>query len=135
MRTPLYAAACLAITLVVAGCTSTSGPDPALEAAASDALGAARTAELGLGLADHGRIFPTSRRAILTDAADQLADTAKELALQATSTKRDAAFRTRALDATRAALEAVHAADQGDSSAETALHSAAETLARLKDEG
>ncbi len=132
MRRSLAALTLVGI-LITTGCGS-GGIDPALISAAGDALSATRTAQLGVSLEADGRMFPTSGSAVLHDMAEQLADTAGELNVKQTSNEADAEYRARVLEATRAALDAVHAAQQGAGTASDALQNAAESLADLKDQ-
>jgi len=124
------------LLLLVASLTACDpGPDPALSSAVGDALSAARTAQLGLGLDADGRILPTTQRVVLGDMAEALADAARELELEQTPDPVDAAYRADALRATRAAVDALHAAQAGDADAADALADAADALAGLEARG
>ena len=112
-RRARIAALLLAVTLAPAGCAPAAVPDPALVSMAADALSASASARLGIGLDQESRIFATTFAALLDDMAANLADTERELVLAPTPTPADAEYRAAALDATRDALEAVHAAQQG----------------------
>ena len=125
----------IAVALVLTGCAPVPTPDPALVTLTSDALSATRSAQLGTGLRDHGRMFATTAHALLTDMEQQVADVTREAGLHQPADATDASYRAELLKASGDALDAMHAASAGQEGAEAALHAAAERLAALEKEG
>lgn len=114
-----------------AGCASSQTADPALMSAVADATSAGRSAQLGLEQDAEGRILAGTLTALLGDMAESLADTARELELAQPTGEANVRYRTEALDATRATLAAVHAAQQRDDSDHEELDAALGDLEKL----
>ena len=124
----------VALGIALSGCSSGQTPDPTLTSAVADAVSAGRTADLGLQQSADGRIFDTTLNALLGDMAKSLSDTARELEMHKTDGDDNARYRDDALAATRAALEAVHAAQQGSASADDDLNTALDDLGALAEQ-
>lgn len=120
--------------LALSGCASTETPDPAMTAAVRDAASAGRSARIGLEQSAQGRIFPPTLTTLLGDMADALADTARELVVTQPEGDANVEYRADALAATRAALEAVHDAEQGRAGARNDLDAALDDLAELAEQ-
>ena len=131
------AAAALTVTVALAltGCSST-GIDPALTTAVTDAVSSGASAQLGLELAQDDRILRGTLTALLGDMADELATAEYTLEMHQASDRADAEYRDEALDGVRASLEAVHVAQGGDQEAGlAALTESVADLRALEDEG
>ncbi|MEU1971590.1 hypothetical protein ABZ477_08030 [Microbacterium sp. NPDC019599] len=122
----------LAAGLLLAGCAPTPSPDPALVALSADALSATRSAELGTGLREDGRMFTTTARALLGDMEQKLADALREAELHRPADAEDAAYRDELIAATLEALDAVQAAVAEQPGALDELDAAAEQLEGLE---
>jgi hypothetical protein len=125
----------IAVVLAVSGCAPAPSPDPALVSLASDALSATRSAQLGTGQRDDGRMFPTTAHALLTDMEENIADVTREAGLHQPADATDASYRAELLKASGDALDAMHAASAGDPGAEEALKKAADRLEALQKQG
>ena len=135
MRLRWAAAVTLILTLALAGCSS-SGIDPALTTAVTDAVSSGASAQLGLELAQEDRIIPGTLTALLGDMADELATAEYSLEMHQPADRADARYREEALASVRASLEAVHVAQGGDQAAGLdALTDSVEDLRALEDEG
>lgn len=123
----------VASAVLLAGCTPAGGPDPGLVATVGDALSAARSAQLGVQQDERSLLLPTTASVVYQDMAEELADAARQLELADAATAIDSRYRQDALEATRAALEGVHAAEHGRlADASHALTGASDALARLE---
>lgn len=121
--------------LALAGCSST-GIDPALTTAVTDAVSSGASAQLGLELAEDDRILRGTLTALLGDMADELATVERSLELHQADDRADARYRQDALDEVRASLEAVHVAQGGEQAAGlAALTDSVDALRALEDEG
>jgi len=131
------AAAALTVTaaLTLAGCSST-GIDPALTTAVTDAVSSGASAQLGLELAEDDRILRGTLTALLGDMVDELATVERSLEMHQTDDRADARYREEALDEVRASLEAVHVAQGGKQAAGlAALTDSVAALRALEGEG
>ncbi|QIG38659.1 hypothetical protein G5T42_03470 [Microbacterium sp. 4R-513] len=128
-------AVCAAIVIALSACAPTPSPDPALVSLTADALSATRSAQLGTGLRDDGRMFSTTTHALLGDMEQKIADVAREAGLHAPADATDAAYRDELLKATDDALDAMHAASAGKDDGEARLDAAADRLEDLEKQG
>lgn len=124
-----------AVLIAASGCAPLPSPDPALVTLTGDALSATRSAELGTGLRDDGRMFATTAHALLGDMEQKISDVAREAGLHQPADATDAEYRTELLSATDEALDAMHAASAGREGAEKLLRDAADRLEDLQEQG
>jgi hypothetical protein len=127
----------IAMMGVMSGCSAPdSAPDPALVSIVGDLVSAGRSAELGLTLDESDRILPGTLTTLLSDMAQEMSTSITSLELMLTSDEVDENYRDAVLTSARGALEAVHLAQQGETSAALdQLETHTEQLTELEDAG
>lgn len=117
---------------LVTGCAASTSD---IQPMAGDALSAAQSADLGIRIDEAGRTFPTTARVVLDDMATQLSDVIRQLEQTQTADEAAERARTETLDAAREAIDAIHAAQQGDTAAaQRGLAAAIEVLDEVAGE-
>ena len=115
--------------LGLAGCSASPSD---IRPIAAQALAATRSAETGLRLLDGGATFSTTDDALLGDMVTQLGDVMRQLETTQTSGASAERMRVQVLGASRAAVDAIHDAQQNRrEEARRELRSASAELARL----